>query len=87
MCKVQKGREHRVTFDTDRSLGVVHHLSYVRVDKDLARKMNTFSHAGEEEVYRLPGIVPGNTCCPPVQQDVSAREVLSYGILRSLSWR
>ena len=50
-CQVQKGREQHISFVVDRSLGVVHHLSYVRVDKDLRRKMGTFSHAGEEEVH------------------------------------
>lgn len=37
--------------DIDRSVGVVHHLSYVRTEEGLRRKMGTFSHAGEEEVF------------------------------------
>lgn len=48
---MQNGREDSTTFfSLDRSLGVMHHLSYVRVGEDLRRKMGTFSHAGEEEV-------------------------------------
>lgn len=45
-----EGREDSTTFSLDRSIGVMHHLSYVRVGEDLRRKMGTFSHAGEEEV-------------------------------------
>ena len=42
-----------MTVSIDRSVGVMHHLSYVRVEEDLRRKMGTFSHAGEEEVSRV----------------------------------
>ncbi|CAM9226878.1 unnamed protein product, partial [Pylaiella littoralis] len=48
-CRTHAGDERRVSFGIGRSVGVVHHLSYVRVDEDLRRKMRTFSHAGEEQ--------------------------------------
>ncbi|CAM9753558.1 unnamed protein product [Scytosiphon promiscuus] len=48
-CRVEVGEEHDVSFDIETSTAVVHHLSYVRVEGDLKRKMNTFSHAGEEQ--------------------------------------
>lgn len=36
--------------DIARTVGVVHHLSYVRTEEGLRRKMGAFSHAGEGQV-------------------------------------
>lgn len=37
--------------DLHRSVGIMHHLSYVRTDESLRTKMGSFSHAGEEQVH------------------------------------
>lgn len=51
-CSVKVG-EDRPGLDLNRSAGVIHHLSYVRTEEALKRKMATFSHAGEEQVHIL----------------------------------
>lgn len=38
------------SLDIDRSVGIIHHLSYVRSDEDLKRKMESFSHSTEKQV-------------------------------------
>lgn len=59
--------EHRFYSTLDRHVGIVHHLSYVRVDGDLKQKMRTFSHAGEEQVRRCQSALGRNACVEGIQ--------------------
>ncbi|CAB1101889.1 unnamed protein product [Ectocarpus sp. CCAP 1310/34] len=49
ICDIELGEEHHTALRLQRNDAVVHHLSYVRVEEDIRRKMATFSHAGEEQ--------------------------------------
>lgn len=48
-CSVKAQDEYR-SLHIDRSVGILHHLSYVRSDDDLKRKMESFSHSTEKQV-------------------------------------
>ncbi|CAM9672059.1 unnamed protein product [Ectocarpus sp. 6 AP-2014] len=49
MCDIDLWEEHHAALRLQRNDAVVHHLSYVRVEEEIRRKMATFSHAGEEQ--------------------------------------
>ena len=67
-----------MTVSIDRSVGVMHHLSYVRVEEDLRRKMGTFSHAGEEEVSRVYLVELEPIRCAPRLEASPERVLLKY---------
>lgn len=57
ICDIELGEEHHTALRLQRNDAVVHHLSYVRVEEDIRRKMATFSHAGEEQVCSGAGLI------------------------------